>query len=140
MARPTSFRLPEELLSRLDDEARSTGTSTTALVAAILDEGLKTRRFPGIIYREGPTGRRAALVGGPDVWEIVRGLSHASGKGERRVRSLAGELHLSVQQVRLAVDFYTANAPEIDERITLDERAAERLRDRILRREDLLSA
>ena len=27
---------------------------------------------PGVIFRDGPSGRRAVLVGGPDVWEVVR--------------------------------------------------------------------
>ncbi|MBA3303406.1 MAG: ribbon-helix-helix protein, CopG family, partial [Acidimicrobiia bacterium] len=74
MVRPTSFRLPEELLARLDEEGRTAGSSLSALVVSLLDEGLKTRRFPGIAYRPGPTGRRAGLVAGPDVWEVVRDL------------------------------------------------------------------
>ncbi len=27
---------------------------------------------PGVIFRDGPAGRRACLIGGPDVWEIIR--------------------------------------------------------------------
>jgi hypothetical protein len=138
--RPTSFRLPEELLKRLDNEAASTGTSATTLVATILDEGLKTRRFPGIVYRDGPTGRRAAMVGGPDVWEIIRALKQMPGKDERRVRAMADELALSTAQIRLAIDFYGANPTEIEDRITADDLASEQLRERIDRREHLLSS
>jgi hypothetical protein len=138
--RPTSFRLPEELLERLDDEASATGVSATALLGAILDEGLKTRRFPGIVYRDGPTGRRAAIVGGPDVWEIIRSLKQTTGKDDRRVRTLADELGLSPTQIRLAVDFYGANPAEVDGRIADDELSAEQLRERIDRRERLLSS
>ncbi len=72
MARPTSFRLSSELLARLEEEAARTGSTVTGLVSGLLDEGLKTRRFPGIVYRDGPAGRRARLVGGPDVWELYR--------------------------------------------------------------------
>jgi hypothetical protein len=140
MPRPTSFRLPEELLGRLDHEATSTGISATALVVAILDEGLKTRRFPGIVYRDGPAGRRAALVGGPDVWEVIRALRDAPGKGERRVGALADELGLLSKQIRLAVDFYGANPTEVDDRIAVEDKAAERLRGVIGRRERLLSS
>lgn len=67
MPRPTSFRLPEELLERVEAESRSVDTSITQMVTSLLDEGLTTRRFPGVVYRNGPRGRRAALVGGPDV-------------------------------------------------------------------------
>src|SRR5258708_1732235 len=91
MTRPTSFRLTDDLLERLDAEAAATGTSMSALVVSVLDEGLKTRRFPGIVYRDGPTGRRAGLVGGPDVWEVVRAVRGAPGKGDQRVRRVAEE-------------------------------------------------
>jgi hypothetical protein len=140
MPRPTSFRLSEDLLERIDNEAISAGSSATTLVASILDEGLKIRRFPGIVYRDGPTGRRAAVVGGPDVWEIIRALKQTPGKDERRVRTLADELGLSTTQIRLAIDFYGVNPAEVDDRIAADDLAAEQLRERIDRRERLLSS
>ena len=140
MPRPTSFRLPEDLLERIDNEAISAGSSATTLVASILDEGLKTRRFPGIVYRDGPTGRRAAVVGGPDVWEIIRALKQTPGKDERRVRTLADELGLSTTQIRLAIDFYGVNPAEVDDRIAAEDLAAEQLRERIDHRERLLSS
>lgn len=139
MGRPTSFRLPDDLLARLEDEASAKGTSVSALVAALLDEGLKTRRFPGIVYRDGPTGRRAALVGGPDVWEVIRDVRAASGKGEQRIRRVAQTSGLPDQQVRLAVDFYAAFPEEIDARLAADERAATRLRESLARRDQLIS-
>lgn len=140
MSRPTSFRLPEDLLTRLDDEASATGVSVTGLVASMLDEGLKTRRFPGVVYRDGPSGRRAALVGGPDVWEIIRVVRQATGRGERRVVGLAAELGVPVARIRLAIDFYAAFPAEIDERIAIDERSAARLRDLIARRQHLMTS
>lgn len=30
---------------------------------------------PGVIFREGPTGLRAVLVGGPDVREVIHAIS-----------------------------------------------------------------
>jgi hypothetical protein len=139
MSRPASFRLPEELLNRIDDEAAERQTSTTALVAVLLDEGLKTRRFPGVAYRDGPSGRRAGVVGGPDVWEIVAAVQNTSGRGEQRLRRVAAERQLPVSQIRLALDFYGAHPEEIDERIAAHERSARRLRKQIQRREQLLS-
>ncbi len=139
MGRPTSFRLPEDLLQRLGQEAASTGTSVAALVTSILTEGLKTRRFPGIVYRDGPTGRRAGVVGGPDVWEIIRALKSARGGPEPRIGALAEDLGLPIQRIRLAVDFFAAFPQEIEERIAADERAAGQLREVIDQRERLLS-
>lgn len=32
---------------------------------------------PGVIFRDGPTGRRAVLIGGPDVREVIRAVKSA---------------------------------------------------------------
>lgn len=140
MARSTSFRLSEDLLGRLEAESRSKGISTTALVTTLLDEGLKVRQFPGVVYRDGPTGRRAALVGGPDVWEVIRDLRHAPGKGVERIEHLAGETGLSSARIRLAADFFAEFPDEIEARITADEQASERVRRQHEHRERLLSS
>lgn len=140
MPRPTSFRLDDDLLERLETESRAASISTTSLVSSLLDEGLKTRQFPGVIYRPGPTGRRAALLGGPDVWEVIRDLRHWPGKGMERVERLADELGLSANRVSLAADFYGAFPEEIDARIEENERAAEEIRRRAQQRETLLSS
>ncbi|MCY7419874.1 MAG: DUF5615 family PIN-like protein [Chloroflexi bacterium] len=87
MAHPTSFRLPPELLARIDGEAAERGITVTALVTSLLDEGLKTRAFPGIVYRDGPTGRgrRCRSRAGPRA-------EHASRAPPRRVRWLLDEM------------------------------------------------
>ncbi len=140
MPRPTSFRLPAELLERLETESHVNSTSMTALVTTLLDEGLKVRQFPGIVYRVGPTGRRAGLVGGPDVWEIVRDLRHAPGRGMARITHLTDETGLPAGRISLAADFYAAFPHEIDTRIEADEQAAERVRQLVDHRDRLLSS
>lgn len=140
MARPTSFRLSEELLERLEQAAREGGESTTSLVSTLLDEGLKANQFPGIVYRSGPTGRRAGLVRGPDVWEIVRDLRSAPGVGQERIDLVVEETGVSRAGVMLAIDFYGAYPEEIDQRIELDERVAEEVRRAIDLREQLLNS
>ena len=140
MPRPTSFRLEDELLERLEAESRAASMTTTSLVSSLLDEGLKTREFPGVVYRPGPTGRRAGLVGGPDVWEVIRDLRGWSGRGMERIERLAEELELPVSMVSLAADFYSSFPEEIDARIEANERAAEQIRRRIEQRENLLSS
>jgi len=140
MARPTSFRLPEDLLEQLDREADASGASVTSLVASLLSEGINTRRFPGVIYRDGPTGRRAGLVAGPDIWEVIRAVGTANGRGEKRLHAVADSTGLALSKIRLAVDFYSAHPDEIDRRIQADDREAERIRELINRREHLLSS
>jgi hypothetical protein len=139
VGRPTSFRLPDGLLRRLEEEASATGMSVSALVSSLLDEGLKTRHFPGIVYRDGPAGRRAGLMGGPDVWEVIRDFRAASGRGEPRIRRVAQNSGATPGQVRLAVDFYSAFPDEIDARIAADERVAAHVRETLTRRDQLLA-
>jgi hypothetical protein len=140
MTRPTSFRLPDDLLARVDAEAIATGTSVTSLVTSLLDEGLKSRRFPGVVYRNGPAGRRAGLARGPDVWEVIRAVRSAPGRGERRLLVVAESSGVALDEVRLAVEFYAAFPDEIDARIAADEQAQLELRQAIDRRERLLSS
>lgn len=137
MGKPTSFRLSAELLAQVDEHARAEGRSVSSIVSSMLDEAVKTRRFPGVIYRPGPTGRRAAIAGGPDVWEIVRAIKQARGRQELRIARVADEAGLPRSMVRLAVDFYASFPEEIDERIAADEREAERVEAMVKRREQL---
>src|SRR5688572_13422309 len=137
MARPTSFRFPVELSARLQAEAEAAGLSVSALVTLLLDEGLQVRRFPGVVFRDGPAGRRAGLAGGPDVWEVIRDVLAAPGRGENRIRRVAAAAGLSDAQVRLAVDFYAAFPDDIDRRLATEERAEAELREALARRERL---
>jgi hypothetical protein len=134
-----SFRLPDALVGRLARQAAADGITQTELVSSLIDEGLKTRRFPGIIYRDGPTGRRAALAAGPDVWEVVSTVRHVSGAGGEKVRRAARMLSLDERWVRLAIEFWSAFPEEIDARIAENEAAAGDLRVRAQRREQLLA-
>ena len=134
-----SFRLDEGLIGRLASRAAEEGVSQTELVASLLDEGLKIRAFPGVVYRDGPTGRRAALAVGPDVWEVVEAVRQAAGAGEAKVRHAADMLSLDERWVRLAVEFYSAFPDEVDARIARNEEAAARLEERARRRERLLA-
>lgn len=137
MARPTSFRLSPDLLTRLEAEASAAGMTVSALVSELLEEGLRVRRFPGVAFRAGPAGRRAGLVAGPDIWEIIRDVRSTSGRGEAKIRRVAVNAGLTEAQVRLAVDYYTTFPDEIDDRLDSEERIAAQLRDQIARRERL---
>jgi hypothetical protein len=78
------------------------------------------------MFRDGPTGRRAVVLNGPDVWEVVGavvGSDVPAGEREGRVADLLG---LSVTQVRAAMDYYAEFTPEIDDRIALNRQEADR--------------
>src|SRR5262245_11364187 len=75
MSAPRSVRFDEGVLSRLDRYLRGhPGTSSSAVANMFIDESLRSYEHPGIVFRPGPTGRRATLAGGPDVWEVIAAL------------------------------------------------------------------
>src|SRR5258708_32514103 len=57
--------------------AANPGMSLSSAANRLVDEALRMSEHPGIMFRPGPTGRRAALAGGPDVWEVVRAIKSA---------------------------------------------------------------
>jgi len=57
--------------------AANPGMSLSSAANRLVDEALRMADHPGVIFRSGPTGRRAALAGGPDVWEVIRAIKSA---------------------------------------------------------------
>jgi hypothetical protein len=69
MSTPVSIRFDRRLLERLRKHAHAIpGATPSGLAQRLVDEGLRMTDHPGVTFREGPTGRRAALVNGPDIW------------------------------------------------------------------------
>lgn len=125
MVASVSYRLDPELKSRLGERAAAEGLSETALVARLLDEGLKSAAHPGVVYRAGPAGRRAGLAGGPDVWEVIGAIRHAQGSGEKKVVEGAAQLGIPERLVRVALSFAASYPEEIEASIAANEAAAE---------------
>lgn len=88
------------------------------MTAHIESEAERVRRVPGIVFADGPTGRRARLAGrGPDVWEIIRHyLAFDRDWNELRLRFD----WLSEEQLRTALTWYSLYPDEIDARIAYD--------------------
>jgi hypothetical protein len=112
--------------SRLRQEAARRGLSASALAEQLIDEGLRIRRHPLVAFRDGPSGRRAALVNGPDVWEVVGAVVGSDIAAARREERVAELLGLSVALVRAAMAYYAEFTDEIDARITSNREEADR--------------
>lgn len=104
------------------------------LAERYIEEGLRADGHPGIVFRDGPAGRRAGLISGPDVWEIIGALRTVAEKGEARVATLAERLGLSESRVRAAIRYYTEYPTEIDDWIAANDAEADKL-DAVLERE-----
>jgi hypothetical protein len=90
--------------------------------------GLRMEDHPGIVFRDGPSGRRAALASGPDVWEVIETLRGTGLSGEQAIEATAEWGALRPAQVRAAVGYYAELSTEVDERIAFNHSEAERLR------------
>ncbi len=129
-ARTKSFsaRFSAQVVDHLDAHSRQLGQSKARIAERLIEEGLRTDEFPGVVFRSGPTGRRAGIAGGPDVWEIVRDLKGVARAGAEdpidAVRQVTG---LDRAKLQLAADYYAAYPDEVDERIRMNEEAADRL-------------
>ncbi len=80
---------------------------------------------PGVVFRNGPTGRRAGLATGPDVWEIVGLLRDLRDSLEERVVGAAARMGLAASQVRTAGRYYAEFTDEIESEIAQNDEAAE---------------
>jgi len=119
----TSIRLDDELRSRLAAQAANENTTVTELIERFAREGLASAAHPGIVFKPGPAGRRAALAGGPDVWEIVAALRHTTGSESERVATLAKQFGVHERQVVIALNYAAAHRAEIDARVDANDRA-----------------
>lgn len=136
----TSYRLDRVLKERLASQATLEGTTERALLERLVSEGLDTLHHPGIVYRDGPTGRRAALAVGPDVWEVASALRYTVGTQEQRVCTLAEQFELHPRHIRTAIDFAAAHRDEIDAEVAANDAAAEQAREIVRRRGDLMAS
>jgi hypothetical protein len=125
MTSPLSIRFDAALLERLRRRAGLQDSTPSGLAQRLVDEGLRSQEHPGIVFRDGPSGRRAALVAGPDVWEVIAAVRASGAKDEKRaIAVVAAEMTLSPAQVQLALEYYGSFPSEIDAQVAENERAA----------------
>jgi hypothetical protein len=136
--KPFSIRMDADTFARLDDRARRRRESKARTAERLIDEGLRMEDHPGITFRDGPAGRRAALSGGPDVWEVIEALQGTGKAGDEAVAATATWGNLTPAQVRVAVRYYAEYRDEVDERIAFNRVEAERQRQAWQRMKDAL--
>ncbi|WP_233495886.1 ribbon-helix-helix protein, CopG family [Geodermatophilus sp. TF02-6] len=98
---PQSVRLSDDVLRRLTDLAGRRGSSVSSTIERLLDDALRREAHPGITFRDGSTGRRAGLVAGPDVDEVLRTVRAVQEEGSADVvAEVAETTSLTESQVR----------------------------------------
>jgi hypothetical protein len=122
---PVSVRISKSLEALVDEEARRTGRSRSAVLEALAGEALRMRLFPGIAFRGVDWERRAWVIGTAlDVWQIVEAYRDIGS-----VQRMAAEGAASERQIGLAVAYAERFGEEIDAAITANRRPLEQLRD-----------
>jgi hypothetical protein len=66
-ARQFSARLDAGVVDRLERRGARLGLNKSRLAERYIDEGVRVDDHPGIVFRDGPIGRRAGSAAGPDV-------------------------------------------------------------------------
>ncbi len=132
-----SLRLPAETMKEIEQMAKEKGQDFSNVTKDLLQEAIKMRRCPGIIFAEGTSGRRARVAGtGIEVWEVIAAYKSVKEDFKRLKKAYHW---LSEEQLKAALGYYSIYAKEIDRLIEQNEQwNEERLRERYpLMRESL---
>ena len=116
-----SVRIDDGLAERLRLKARAAGETLSDQLRRYAEEGDRRDENPLITFRDGPTGRRAGLVGGPDVWEIVMWIEDLATEPDP-VEALVGDSNLIRPQIEAALRYRASYPDEIEARIELHRR------------------
>jgi hypothetical protein len=137
-----SIELDGALLDVLDEHGREDGESREEATARLVEEGLRMAKHPWVFFRDGPAGRRAVLMGGPDVWQVAdvfldqpMGDDESIGRTVERTVGLMGQPH---HLVRAAVLYYLDYREEIEHWINRNADEAEQAEAEWLRRREPL--
>ena len=114
-----AIRIETDTLRALRERSAQSGEPIVRLAQRYIDEGLRLERHPGIVFRTGPAGRRAVIVGGPDVWEVVAAARGAPESGEELVTALAERIGVPIERIRTAIRYYAEYPDEVDRFIAM---------------------
>ena len=115
--RQFSARLDGDVVERLEQRRARSGLNKSRLAERYIDEGMRMDDHPGIVFRDGPAGRRAGLAAGPDVWEVISAVRATGLDGSDAITATVEWSGLTARQVRDALSYYREYPQEIDDRI-----------------------
>lgn len=118
-----TLRLAPGTKERLAERARRARVAERTLAQRYVEEGLRHDLHPLIQFLDGPSGRRASLIGrGLDVWEVIATVRDNDGS----IDAAAEYLQVPAGLVEAAASYYGEYREEIDEEIALNEAEYER--------------
>ena len=131
-----NLRIPAPTLEAIERQALRLGEPKSNYAAHLLDEAVRMADHPGIVFRDGATGRRAGLAGRRlDVTHVVETLRDNAGNP-----AAAAEYHdLSTAEVDAAIGYYADFKEEIDGLIRKNQELADEAEAAWRRRAAILS-
>jgi uncharacterized protein (DUF433 family) len=121
-----TMRAQRRTLRALEEEARRHGVPPRTLAERMIEEGVKMRRHPGIVFVERGSGRRDAVLAGRPrlgVWMIVQVV-----RANRTLAGAAKWLSLPESQIERALAYAKDHPDEIDQAIRQNEEAFEEVK------------
>jgi hypothetical protein len=141
----TPVRFDTTVAERLSSfVAANPGMSLSSAANRLVDEALRMSEHPGIVFRPGSTGRRAGLVAGPDVWEVVRAVRSARANEPHMTENdlltlVAENTGIPERLIRVAVRYWASYPEDIDAEIAAAEAAEQAAEDTWRRERELLA-
>src|ERR1019366_7103827 len=132
-----AVRIESETLRALRERSAQSGEPIVRLAQRYISEGMRLDRHPGIVFRDGAAGRRAVVIGGPDVWEVIAAARSAPAHGEQLISALTERTGPPVEKIRAAIRYYGEFPEEVDRFIAANEQEAAQL-ERVLENEQRL--
>jgi hypothetical protein len=123
MPSPSSVRFDPKVLERLNAFVRThPGLSLSSGANLLVDEALRSAAHPLVGFIDGASGRRARLVGGPDVDAVIAALISARDAEPDlsidEILALVGETSdVAIPLIQAAVEYWAEFPEEIDARI-----------------------
>ena len=135
-----SIRFSDEPLhQRLKDRAQRGDIAISSLAERLIDEGLRMESHPMVVFRDGPSGRRAALAGGPEVADVIGAIVGGDVPVAERKTRAASVMGISEAAVDAAMAYYADFTDDIDTRLADRAQAAEKAEAAWRRQQDLLA-
>jgi uncharacterized protein (DUF433 family) len=118
-----TLRLRPGVSERLAAQAQRAGLAPRTLAQRYVDESLRREDHPLVRFADGPSGRRAALVGsGLDVWEVIATVRENDNDPE----GAAVYLEVAPGLIQASIAYYGDYRDEIDAEIALNQGEWER--------------
>lgn len=134
-SKPYSLRLDPTTIRRLSEEAGRLRVPARTLAQDLVEEGLRMRRHPGVVFVDRPAGRRTGLARRPrltvaNVIETVRASADLD--------EAADYLDLSRTELEAALGYYAEFREEVDAEIEREQEYVDREHRLWLEREGLV--